>query len=38
MTRSRPRLDPSKVLWPTICGFGLLAAVAHVLVLIGAWP
>lgn len=32
------RLNPSKILWPTIHGFLLLAVIANVLVLIGAWP
>lgn len=35
--RSRS-LDPSKVLWPTIYGFVLVAVTAQVLFLIGAWP
>jgi hypothetical protein len=41
MSRARnsgPRLEPSKVIWPTIYGLILLAVAAHVLFLIGAAP
>lgn len=36
MTRSRPRIDPSRILWPVVYGMALVLVAGHVLLAVGA--